>query len=633
LSDWFHVPSWERTEFPGDAHSASTLKGSNWLIIADESPLAARFRDILKQLGAVTTVAWFGPAYARRSDSVHVIRAAEAGDYVRLLSAMSAPDLPSLHVVHLGALSSRAAPLAGAGHAQTQDRGFYSLLELAKAFGELSLAMPVTLGVVTCQLHEVTGNETLDPTMAPVLGACGVIPREYPNVTGFSVDLPAIPPGDGELDARLRQLIAEFAAPANGATLAYRGRFRWEKRFKAQPLPALPSDRDASLRAQGLRPRGVYLITGGTGGIGLTIAKYLAETCQARLVLTKRTPLPEKRFWRERLAAAGIHDDERRILAALVEIESLGGEVEVRVCEAADEAGMRQVVADTVARHGGLHGVIHAAGVIGLGLIQVKTRAAVENVFAPKVAGTLALHHALQGVGLDFIVFISSLVSVTMPYALADYCAAHAFLDAFARYREARDSGRVLTINWPIWNEVGILANMQAQAGAESRKDAAREQGISTRDGVEVLRRALGARISQLIVSHQDLGEAVRQAAMPSTEAARDRAAGAAGSKQRQAVKDLPQTELDQGVAAIWSEVLGIAPIGLHEKFFDLGGHSLLAMQIVSRLRTAYQVNFTLKNFFESPTIAEIGHAVQERLVSEIEGLSDAEVTRRVAGD
>jgi NAD(P)-dependent dehydrogenase (short-subunit alcohol dehydrogenase family) len=388
------------------------------------------------------------------------------------------------------------------------------------------------------------------------------------------------------------------------------------------------------ISAQGLRERGVYLITGGTGGIGLAMAKYLAQTCQARLILTKKSPFPEKTTWQPRLAAGDLPDADQKIISALLEIEALGGEVDVATCDVADPAGMKRVVAEAQQRHQAIHGVIHAAGIIGVGLMQVKTREAADKVFSPKIDGSLVLADALKDVKLDFLGLVSSLSSVTMPFAHADYCAAHAFMDAFAHYFQAQRNCRVLNINWPIWREVGILAEMKAQTGVESWRDEALEKGIPTRDGIEVLKRALRAKATQIIVSPEDLDYVIEQSWTldPSkTLAGIGRASGKSLVNRNNLNIEEPKNEVEQAVAGIWSEVLGIAPIGIQENFFDLGGHSLLAMQIVSRIRIAFESNYTLRDFFEGPTIAKIAAAIREDIIAQIENMNDDEVKQIIS--
>jgi acyl carrier protein len=93
-----------------------------------------------------------------------------------------------------------------------------------------------------------------------------------------------------------------------------------------------------------------------------------------------------------------------------------------------------------------------------------------------------------------------------------------------------------------------------------------------------------------------------------------------------------PRDELEDNLAAIWLEVLHLPRVGIHDDFFELGGHSLIAMQIVARIRTAYETRFTIKDFFANPTIAGEAEAIQARILAEIEQMDDAEVKRFLSG-
>jgi len=91
-----------------------------------------------------------------------------------------------------------------------------------------------------------------------------------------------------------------------------------------------------------------------------------------------------------------------------------------------------------------------------------------------------------------------------------------------------------------------------------------------------------------------------------------------------------PGTTTEGALAEIWSEVLGMDQVGIHDNFFELGGHSLLATQVLTRVREAFQVELSLRRFFEAPTIAELAAAVEEALIQEIKELSNAEAGRLV---
>jgi len=613
LSDWFYIPTWEKTGFPTDTRSAGG-DGTLWLIIAEQSDFASRLVSTLEHRGATAVLACFGDSFARRNDGAYEIRPACLPDYMQLLEALKTGAGKALNVVHLGPLSSRVKGVEAGYDELSQELGFYSLLNLAQAIGEQNTSPPVRIGVVTSQIHEVTGEETLNPAMATVLGPCGVMPKEYPNVTSFSVDLPTPASVAPDLEEFVVHLLGEFRDPAKGGVIAYRGKYRWEMGFKPQRLPPVtPQAGDEDLRAQGLRPRGVYLITGGTGGIGLAIAKYLAETCQARLVLTKKTPFPEKSAWRQRLGSADLPDSDRHVISALLEIEALGGEVDVFTCEASDRTGMKRVLEESLAKHHVINGVIHAAGIVRDGVIQLKTREVAASVLSPKVDGTFVLYEISKNLDLDVLVLFSSISSVIPLHGQSDYCAANAFLDRFPHFSNSHARFRTLTINWPGWREVGILAGLKTPAGLESQREATLNKAILTKDGLEVFKRALGSKLPRVIVSPQELKVVKDESTEPRQLESCSRAPASSRPDPMRdgATIDKPRNEVEQALADIWSGVFGITPIGVHENFLDLGGHSLLAMQIVSKIRFAYRMNLTLRSFFEAPTIAQLSAVVQ----------------------
>ncbi|MFT3868853.1 MAG: SDR family NAD(P)-dependent oxidoreductase [Nibricoccus sp.] len=624
LSDWFYVPTWERTRF---SEAKSEVKNTRWLILADPSDIANHCKNVLDTLGANVTLAEFGAAWNQTADDSYVLRAACFEDYLKLFGSLDLGAEEILNVIHLGPLSSRAEQPDGAGCEIALELGFHSLMHVAKALGEQEVSPTVRLGVVTCGLHEVTGEEKLNPLTATILGPCGVIPKEYPGVSCFSVDLTSLPTSGQKLDELVSHLISEFQTSHQADVIALRGKYRWRRRFQQQPLLA-----PKHAVGHGLRHKGVYLITGGTGGIGLALAKHLAKTCQARLVLTRKTPFLTNSLWRAYANDTALSAADRQLVKNLREIETLGGEVEVLVADASDRAGMRRIVETGVAKWGTIHGVIHATGIVRAGLIQAKSRETIESVLAPKVAGTLALHEALRNLKVDFLVLFSSITSVITPYAESDYSAANAFLDAFSHYLNSQGGPKTVAINWPGWREVGQLVNLKTQPGVERWKQQALEKAIFTADGLEAFMRILASGLPQVVVSPENLDDLLSE--MPDPVASNNEpisTATSAAAKKRVPVGEEPRDEVEQNIAEIWGDVLGITPIGRQETFLDLGGHSLMAMQIVSRIRRAYGINFTLRNFFEGPTIEQLAGAIQASLVAEIEKMDDAEVKRLMA--
>jgi acyl carrier protein len=263
------------------------------------------------------------------------------------------------------------------------------------------------------------------------------------------------------------------------------------------------------------------------------------------------------------------------------------------------------------------------------------TKEAVDRVLKPKVEGAIVLSDLLVNVNMDFFVLFSSMSSVTSPRGLSDYSAANWFLDAFAGYSNSRTKTHTLTINWPGWKEAGMLADLEVLPNSEKLKEAELKKAILTQDGLNAFARALNSDIQQVIVSPEDLINCLYESGQAQgnvSDSGGGVNAGNAGSVDigGSVEVDRPTNEIETVVSRIWTDVFGHDHIGIHQQFSQLGGHSLLAMQIVAKARSAYQIDLSLRDFFAAPSIAEFSARIEEKVILEIENLSEAEAQRLV---
>src|SRR5205085_1043394 len=170
------------------------------------------------------------------------------------------------------------------------ERSFFSLLFLAQSLGRTGTTNPLKLLLVSNGIRQVTGVEQLHPEKAIALGPCLVLPREYPNIKCQSIDITVPNEGSRQEQLLAEQILTELSAPKADAVVAYRDNRRWLQTYEPVPLPK------ADNRAV-LKNGGVYLITGGRGGLGLEIAEHLAHACRANLVLVNRSSFPAREEW------------------------------------------------------------------------------------------------------------------------------------------------------------------------------------------------------------------------------------------------------------------------------------------------------------------------------------------------
>ena len=445
MADWGYAPVWKRAcpDCPADLASADR---HDWLIFEDETGLAARVAARLRALGHRVTSVRAGDAFARDGADSFVLPPEQGrAGYDALIRTLIAEGRAPDRIAHFWLVTAREAYRPGSSFFHRNlEQGFFSLLFLAQAIGDEGLPTPLHITALTTGAAQVTDEPLPWPEKATLAGPARVIPREMAGITVSSLDLAGA-------DAAVEEVLEELLATPANLTAAQRGGKRFELRHAPAPLPenTLPE----------IAPGSAWLITGGFGGIGQTLAAELVRRFKARIVLLSRRPLPPRADWPRATGPAA------RRIAAVEALEAMGAEVEVIAADVSNIEEMRAARARAEARFGRIAGVIHGAGVIDDAPLASKTIAAIEDVFTPKIHGVQVLDQVFPDGDLDWLILFSSTSTATAPVGQVDYVAANAFLDAYAQAR-AGGRTRVMALGWGIWSDAGMAADaMRAREG------------------------------------------------------------------------------------------------------------------------------------------------------------------------
>jgi acyl carrier protein len=242
-------------------------------------------------------------------------------------------------------------------------------------------------------------------------------------------------------------------------------------------------------------------------------------------------------------------------------------------------------------------------------VIQLLNRPDTAAAMSAKLEGPRVLRRVLGECNLDFVVLCSSLTSILGTGGRTDYCAANAYLDAFARDRSSWKDTRVIAVNWDTWREAGMAVDARLAASMVDQQRQALSAGMSSAEGVEALCRILARYASgQVVVSTRDLRTRIERSG--STDTVREPSSLQPASQH--ARPDVPtpyvepRTETEQEIAATWRQYFGFDRIGIHDSFFELGGHSLLAIQLLPSIRERFGIDLPLPTFFELGTIEKL---------------------------
>jgi len=493
MADWGAVPSWRAQYADVDADlDVALAQGAQerWLVFAEVGGLGDDAAARLVGAGAMVVVVHPGDSFVDRGEGRFTL-APEQGrvGYDALFAALDARGLTPTRIAHFWGVTHDMSHRPGSSFFdRMMEQGFYSQLWLGQCLAERQDPAPTHLTVFTNGAAQVASEPLPYPEKAMVSGPAGVMPREVTGLTVCTVDLvlPDVVPATGWFGAKpdatravsadlMRDVLPEMlGAPANAVCALRNGR-RYVRSFRAEPL--------AQVEAPAFKRGGTYLITGGFGGIGQTIAADLLGTYDAHVVLLSRTALPARETWPRVLRTTHAGDAVARRIRAVQKLEARGGTVDVATADVINVAQMRKVI-DALRARGPIDGVIHAAGVLDDAPLLGKSQAQVDAVLAPKVQGLRVLDQLLPDGSVDMMVLFASTSTATRGAGQVDYVAANDYLNAFAKARRGAQT-LVSAVNWGVWADVGMAAEAVGHATVDTLP--ARALDAPLLDSIEIL--------------------------------------------------------------------------------------------------------------------------------------------------
>jgi acyl transferase domain-containing protein/acyl carrier protein len=520
--------------------------------------------------------------------------------------------------------------------AEAAEEAFMRFLKLVQEVGDQRLRVgevePMEIVVISSGMEEVTGKEEMEVWKAAVKGAVKVAGQEYEGIRGRVID---IEEGEGrggwERERMMKELVEEIAR-GEQAQVAYRGKQRWVETYEKVREEEKEGEEEGEAR---IKEGGVYLITGGLGGIAAEVARYIGREKRGKVVMMSRS-----------IGGGEVGKEEKR-KRVIEELRGEGVELEVVDADVGEEEEVRRAVEEAEKTVGAITGVFHLAGPprprITCG-IRDTTRDHCRENFQSKVSGIKALGKVFEHRTLDFCISFSSLAAILGGLGYAAYSSANCYMDAFSRNENRKSPTWWASIDWDAWRLGPPVETRRAS------KASLIESALSPDEGIGAVMRILRLEpLSQIIVSKADLQPRIDQwIKLEFLRQPEKRLEDHIVLHQRPALESIyvaPTNEVEARIAKIWQLLLGINEIGINDSLFDLGGDSLLAIQVISRIREEFGIDLPLRLVFDSPTVAELAISVVHkkaeeaddqmlaRLLEEVEQLSEDEARNALAVD
>jgi NAD(P)-dependent dehydrogenase (short-subunit alcohol dehydrogenase family)/acyl carrier protein len=449
---------------------------------------------------------------------------------------------------------------------------------------------------------------------APVWGLGRVFGLEHPNHWGGLVDLSTT---DEAADCAEHLFRTLHSADSEDQIV-----FRNGKRLVGRLVQATASE----AAPIALCADGTYVVTGGFGGLGTAIARWLAERGAGRIILAGRNPRP--------LAAD--------FVAA---VDAAGSKVVPVRLDVASEVDVSQFLRDLARQGHTVRGIVHAAADLSSAPMTELTENAVASMLRPKLLGTDALERLTRSSARDFVVLFSSSTSLLGAAGLAHYAAANAFLDATA-YAAPAVCGRILAINWGTWSVMRTTTQQTRQS-----YEASGLQPLLVDEALDLLARTLPTDARQKMIARvdwskmkplqearrerpflADLGTLARMSVVLNTGAADTllhRLADMAEAEREDILTEFVRTRVMATLGSIDE------PPSVDIGMFDLGMDSLMAVELNRSLEAGTGLRLPSTLTFNYPTIramagylcrafAQTDGVAQESRDGQISSTSDA---------
>lgn len=589
-NQWFYEPSWKRTHLLDTLDGLALTSPSIWVILSDPSDLSEALHSYLSKNNHIVFTANRNNRFIQHSNYDYGIDLANKEHYQSFIQAIlthkQADDLKdqTLYIINLF-------PCTRENEVKNSITScFYSVLFLTQSLIEQNYTQPVHMVLTATDLFSPLG-EVIEPVKAILIGPGRIIPLEHKHIKIKVIDI-------GEQQNALVPSIVSDALIINNQDniLAYRKNYRWVQCYTQMNL--------SKNKRMPLQDNGLFVLTGGLGGIALTLVEYITQqTRNPKFVLLSRSDFPAQSTWEAWLSTQSAEDPKTKKILKFQSLIQQGAQIHCYQINISDTKLLTTVVQNIKTQFGPITGVIHCAGNPGGGLVQFKTKDMVDKVFEPKVLGTYALCQALKQEPLDFFVLCSSICSVSGELSQIDYCAANACLDSFPNANLLPKTKSVYAINWNSWQDVGMSVETERPADISFFD---RNNDISPKEGAEIFFDSLQQNATQIIISTMSLDKFIDYIHSQTTDEMHSNEMISRDALLHDSDSYIPPaTVIEKRTAQIWQDFFSLDKIGIHDDFYALGGHSLTALHLLNRINQHFKVTINIANFLNHATTIE----------------------------
>lgn len=597
IDEWYYTSSWNRKPLISET---GRNKDGICMLIANDHILNSGILDSLSYIHEKIILVVDGNINTNIENVEHIIDLSDNDCYNNIFKTIVSQSITPDIIYHCLTYSNDD---TNNDSSTINDKGIFNILYLIKALTKQKVKS-VKLNIISNYFFDVFGGEKVIPLKATLYGAIKVIQQEYTFIQAKIIDI-NLDSDQYNQESIISIFKSEYVNKINENNIAYRGKYRWVKNYNTVEIKT-----DAKIM---LQKEGCYLITGGTGRIGLTLTKYLTKNWEAKVILLSRKDIPPRNEWNSYLEDETADADTKKKIQELKSIVDNGGRILTIKCDVSKLEEVKNAISIGNQNYGKINGVIHAAGITrGKSLfcdIDTITTAELHEQFEPKIQGLINLTEVVTESNIDFFLSISSLSPILGGLGFYAYAAANSFLDFYTIQQNSLSPTKWAVVNWADW-----------KFDSENQHFSSNENlSISPEEGIQNFQHILSnLNIGQIVISAVSLKQRIEKwvnLVSIRQESQDDLKSNSEKRIRPQLLNEYtePSNEQELSLERIWSEFFGYDKIGINDSFFELGGDSLKAMQILSLINKEFNIIIKIKDFFRNSTIKLMADIIQNQ--------------------
>ncbi|AZK48663.1 SDR family NAD(P)-dependent oxidoreductase [Paenibacillus lentus] len=626
LPEWFYTREWSASPSP-----ENSLPSGTCLIFNDSFGLGLAWASQIKRISDVIIVDE-GQRFEKKAPHHYIINPKLSQDYNMLMEHLSLDHLHIDHVFHLWAFQQdnqqKRNELENLKEAQF--KGSYSLLNLMQALNEHGV-LPSTMTVIAPNASWFRHGDEPFFENATLPGLVKTLGYEYPQMTSTFIDID----GSSPL-AQLVEIISKEWQQLDSSIVMYRQDQRYVPKLRKLKANQQYTGQMPLIRG------GMYLITGGLGGVGALIAQYLIEHHDANIVIIGKTSLDEKHQANEHYA------DRRRTLERLQELGTRTNQVIYAQADVSSWSNLNAVLqqAFVMMNTDQINGMIHLAGIYEERLMTEQSVEFLDFMYETKVWGTYNMARLLEQYPDAMLVTSSSTSSIASGYGISAYSSANTFVEWFTEYL-ADKYKHVYCLAWSLWSQIGLgkqFNNMQEMLHKRGHIPITSSKGMysfefslslgeplvyigldqASPDIVLLSKEAVETEILITVEftthdSDSSLSELYDSIRMSRGYMAEEditlklRHLGSLDEGRQLAISETKEEGqgIEKQLVHLLSALVQQEHVNAHDNFFDVGGNSLKAARLLSNIQSSYGVSISLRDFMENPTMSGLASRIR----------------------